>query len=496
MQAIQYIRVSSDEQSKGGSLGAQTREGGEYLLRKNFDLIAAFRDVETAKSSGREDFSRMVAFLKKQKKPVALLVEKTDRLYRNHEDMVKVQHLVKAHGVEVHLYKEGEILSPATPSHTWLMHYFKVAMATNYVENLSEEIKKGRKEKLLKGGWPHKAPVGYRNEKKQIVIDEVTAPYVREAFALFASGLYSLDRTREELFKNGFRYRPTIPRMGKSAIAKMLKNPFYIGEMEVEGTIYPGTHPPLIDHNTWIGAKKAFRKDNKPLKFGTHDFKYQHILKCYFCGASMVGEEKKGGRYTYYRCARRKYGCDQGYISEAKLNKQFDAMVLSLNFPAEYKLAIIQAAAELDIPSQDPGAEVLKKMEEKRTRHRAAYKKALNEYLMGKIPEDIWGDMTQEYEADMRQIEAQSQQVSQADIKFGKTAKTWVELPETLEKRWPLGNAQMKLELLNFVGSNFKVEGEKLHYEWKEPFHLFDRKALCQAWWSMGDSNSRPSQCH
>ena len=42
-------------------------------------------------------------------------------------------------------------------------HGIKVLMAKNYIDNLSEEARKGQQEKAEQGIWPTKAPLGYRN---------------------------------------------------------------------------------------------------------------------------------------------------------------------------------------------------------------------------------------------------------------------------------------------------------------------------------------------
>ena len=43
------------------------------------------------------------------------------------------------------------------------MHGIKVLMAKNYIDNLSEETRKGMLEKAEQGIWPSAAPLGYRN---------------------------------------------------------------------------------------------------------------------------------------------------------------------------------------------------------------------------------------------------------------------------------------------------------------------------------------------
>jgi site-specific DNA recombinase len=59
----------------------------------DFNLVGEFVDVETAKEVGRPGFTQMLDFLKKNSACRILLVEKTDRLYRNLKDWVTIDAL-------------------------------------------------------------------------------------------------------------------------------------------------------------------------------------------------------------------------------------------------------------------------------------------------------------------------------------------------------------------------------------------------------------------
>lgn len=63
-EAVLYTRVSSREQQEGFSLGAQSKFLHEYSDRQGFQIVKAFEDVETAKTSGRKQFSEMVTWFK------------------------------------------------------------------------------------------------------------------------------------------------------------------------------------------------------------------------------------------------------------------------------------------------------------------------------------------------------------------------------------------------------------------------------------------------
>jgi site-specific DNA recombinase len=68
---------------------------------------------------------------------------KTDRFYRNLKDRVTLDDL----DVEIHLVKEGMVLSRGPRSPEKFMHGIKVLMAETYIDNLSEEARKSMQEK-------------------------------------------------------------------------------------------------------------------------------------------------------------------------------------------------------------------------------------------------------------------------------------------------------------------------------------------------------------
>ena len=79
----------------------------EYAAREGLTPVQEYVDVETAKQTGRTSFSEMTAFLRANPRVRVILVEKTDRLYRNLKDWVMLDDL----DVEIHLVKERAVLS-------------------------------------------------------------------------------------------------------------------------------------------------------------------------------------------------------------------------------------------------------------------------------------------------------------------------------------------------------------------------------------------------
>ena len=152
-----------------------------------------FVDIETAKKPGRQGFDEMVRFLKRSSSVRVLLVEKTDRLYRNLKDYVTMDEL----DLEIHFVKESVVLSKDSRSSEKFMHGIKVLMAKNYIDNLSEETRKGMLEKAEQSIYPSFAPLGYRNVmgpngKRIIEPDPDIAPIITKIFDWYAAGQCSI----------------------------------------------------------------------------------------------------------------------------------------------------------------------------------------------------------------------------------------------------------------------------------------------------------------
>jgi hypothetical protein len=120
--ALVYASVSSkDQEHEGFSIPAQLDLLRSYVAGRNVSIVKEFVDVETAKQAGRNSFGAVVAFIWKHRGRLPLLVEKTDRLYGNLRDWITLDEL----DLEMHLVKEGVMLSPESRSHEKFMHGIK-----------------------------------------------------------------------------------------------------------------------------------------------------------------------------------------------------------------------------------------------------------------------------------------------------------------------------------------------------------------------------------
>ncbi len=284
-QAVLYARVSSkDQEREGFSIPAQLKFLREYAQSHEFNVLREFVDVETAKTTGRKQFGEMVRFLRDQKTCRVVLVEKTDRLYRNFRDCVTLEDL----DVEIHLPKEGQVISKDSKSQAKLVHGIQLVIARNYIENLRDEVRKGMREKAAQGIYPSRPPLGYRNNKllRTIEVDPDNAPIAQRMFELYATGSYSLATLR--LFLKA-EYGKII---SKWHIEKLLKNPFYIGTYEWERKSYAGTHPPLVSSEIFSRVREVLSGKARPRK-QIHEFAFSGLLRCAYDNCAVTAEFKK-----------------------------------------------------------------------------------------------------------------------------------------------------------------------------------------------------------
>ena len=272
-----------------------------------------------------------------------MLVEKTDRLYRNLKDWVTVDEL----DVEMHFPKEGVVLSRESRSSEKFMHGIKVLMAKNYIDNLSEEARKGMQEKAEQGIWPTKTPLGYRNVtgpdgKKIIAVDPALSPIVARLFEWYARGDISLKEAARKAHAAGLTYPKSGAKVPVSTVHTILRNRLYTGWFEWNGKLIQGKHEALVPVELWERVQGVLDgRFAKKAKRGKHDFAFSGLIACHACGCAVVGEIKKQ-RYVYYhctgyadKCQGNPASCRRKYVREEALEAQFTELLGRLRFDDE-----------------------------------------------------------------------------------------------------------------------------------------------------------------
>ena len=472
-EAVLYSRVSSRDQERGGfSIPAQQKLLRGYARDNGISVVAEFTDVETAGRAGRTDFGAMLRFMERQPSCRSILVEKTDRLYRNLRDWVTLDEL----GAEVHLVKEGVVLSEESVSSEKFVHGIKVLVAKNFIDNLSEETRKGMLEKARQGLWPSRAPVGYLNAsrddgKRIIVPDPELGPVVARVFDWYAGGCCGLTELTARAEEAGLVYRQSRKPMLRAQVHLMLRNPIYMGEFDWLGVRYLGTHEPLVSRKTWdrvqeiLTGRAPWRRKRKERQ--RRQFSFSGLIRCGTCadeGLSflLVAEIKKEC-YIYYRCEECKRRRRAVYIREEKIAEAFTAALAAADLdPA--KLAHAASALQGD-GTMDSHQLEIDQLEDERRKLQASLDLAYDDRLAGRISGTYfeqrsvrWKDRLTAIQSELEDLKDGSTRTTKPpSLELGEPIKTFEETPDPIRKRG----------FVEDLCSNLIWKGEKLVVEWR-----------------------------
>lgn len=493
--AVAYVRVSSKEQKEEGySIPAQKRLLWEFAKKNSLQIVQEFEDNETAKKAGRTNFGLMVEFLKKNKEVKTILVEKTDRLYRNFKDYVIIDELE----ISVYLVKENEKIGKDASSHQKFIHGIKVLMAKNHIDNLSEESRKGLTEKAESGIYPSgSVPVGYKTTKESgksvPVVDEENKDLVIRLFQYYATGFYSLDSLIAKVESEGFKIsdKYTTQKHGKglvkSMIHRVLRNRFYFGEYVWAGKIYAGTHEPLIPKELWDNVQKILdkRKDTKTAQYNNINFTYKGLFTCGECGRTITAERKtkpSGREYVYYHCTKYHTNCQQEPIEEKGLDEQIKARLEGLKMPQETILYITEGLRQSHSLKRNTEDKVRDNLVEEKAKYQQRLDALYEDKLDGNITSDFYKIKAGEYEANLKQLDTKISQYTQTDIDYYKMGSNILELAQTASFLYENGKPEEKRELLSFLLQNSTLKDGSPCLDYKKPFDRVYQRALCSDW--------------
>jgi len=471
--AVLYARVSSKEQEREGySIPAQCKLLRSYARRHDYQIVGEFIDVETAKQSGRTHFTEMIRFLQEHPQVRILLCEKTDRLYRNFKDYVIVDEL----DLTLIFVKEGSVLNKSSRSHEKFIHGIKVLMAKNYIDNLSEETRKGMQEKAEEGEFPAYAPLGYLHDttRKTIQTDPERAPIIRQMFEQYATGKYSIRRLEVQAARQGLTTRKGH-RVARSSVADILKNPFYTGAFLWNGKRYPGKHPPLIDKALFdrVQAVAAQRNDTRAT---ARRFTYTGLLKCARCGCAITAEIKKDC-YIYYHCTFDKGSCGGLYVRQEELERQFEEILGEFQF-SEALLGWMRQALR---QSQKEKAEFHRRSIEKLNARYAKLQNRIDQIYLdkldGEIEETFYRRNVSQWRAEQNEVHARIQHHQKADEHYIEQGIRLLEIACNARQFYHSQGQTERATLLRFIMSGSVLQDGRVVPAFKPPFDIIHRMA-------------------
>ncbi len=473
--AVIYARVSSREQEETGySLDAQEKLLSEYARQKGLEVAKVFRVSESA--SGKQIrivFEEMLRYTSTHRVSV-VLCEKIDRLTRNLKDAATVSDWIQQNPErELHFVKENFIVNRNTRAHENLVWDMKVAIARFYTNNLSEEVKKGQKEKIAQGWLPTKPPLGYKTEgdkgHKIHVPDCEKARLIRQMFELYATGSYSIQHLSQVMYELGLRTRGGS-KLVRSRLASLLADPFYVGGVVWKGSLSEGKQEPLVSRDLFDRVQSVLKSKTNSSKHRKHTYLFKGLIGCRDCGGMLTWESQKGilyGHCSQYRnCSKRKWYKEKDF--EEAITQELDGLRIASPRLAEWVRKALKELHKTEIADRDASLSALHTQQERlRQREKMLY----DDRLDGRVSAETYDVKHSELQKGIQDVLEGLQRHSESDKRYYELGTDIFELSQHAADIFKGASTEKKIRLLRLMCEEIYVSENRLVVKFSEAFN-------------------------
>ena len=475
MKAILFARVSSREQEETGySLPAQQKLLEEYAKKKEFQVARIFSISESARGgSQRTTFNEMLGYVKKSGIKV-IVCEKVDRLTRNLKDAVYVNEWInKNPDRQVHFVKENCVLNRESRSNEKFIWNIKVSVAQYYIDNLSEEVKKGQMEKIRQGWLPTKPPLGYMTvgEKghKIHVVDDGKAPFIREIFRLYAGGAHSIKNLSQVMYEKGLRTRGGN-KLAKSRLGDLLSDPFYYGKIRWNGKIYEGKQKPLLSRDTFQKVQHILKTKATPM-YKKHFYLFNGLIKCTECKGKITWEKQKDtvyGHCNHYRDCQQKTWAREPDVEEQIAKVFGDLQVKHPQLAESIRTALKESHQDKVLYHTNALNQLKNRHEQIQQRLDRLYDDKLDE----KVTKEFYQRKAQQYSEEKEAITESIEKHSRASDKYCQLGLSIYDLSQRARGIYREASLEEKRRLIRLVFDDLFLDEGKLSFTYSKPFKM------------------------
>ena len=474
-----YARKSTDVEDKQVlSIEAQIAELRAFAKQNNLNVLDIFIEKQSAKIPGRSIFGEMIQRIEKGEAD-GILAWHPDRLARNSVDGGKIIYLIDCGRIAA--LKFPQFWFEPTPQGKFMLN-IAFGQSKYYVDSLSENTKRGLRQKVRRGEYPSVAPIGYINDvrNKSIIVDRKKAKVIREAFEFYATGNARLEDVSDFFAQRGILSRGG-KRIHKTRATFILSNPFYCGLFRYAGELHEGKHEPIIAKKIFDKVQEVLKQRGRPhhkTKYEPQD--YCGLLKCDTCGMSITGEyrvkKQKNGNvhdYVYYHCTKKNKSikCPEPCIRQEELDKQISSLLQKFSLPADWAEKLL-AMAEAD--KEKSAQSVSAFVQESQNKIRAINEKLqrlLDGYLEQDIEREIYRQQKQKLLLEKKSLEEKMARIEQKQNDWLEPMKEWIKVASNLVKIARDSNLlDKKVAAKEIFGSNLRLASRAVRGEPVFPF--------------------------
>lgn len=488
---ILYARKSSESEDRQVlSIDSQIHELQDVARTRGLAVTSVLSESRSAKAPGRPVFARMLKDVQ-HRRADGVLCWKLDRLARNPVDGAAL----------IWALDEGKLQEIVTREKTftnrgdekfWMQLEF--GMAKKYVDDLSDNVKRGNRAKLSQGWLPGMPPFGYLNDfaTKTIIPDAERFQQVRRIWDLILAGRSTaevLAMVNEEWgLRTPRRTRSGGRPLSRSTLYAILGNPFYYGLILRHGESYPGAHPAMVTKAEFDRVQEILGRPNRRAR-DRHDFAYTGIITCGDCGASVTAEHKvqrHGHRYIYYHCTKRKPGprCSQPSVEVDALEEQIQRYLGRIAIDDRLLAWALKRLRLLEEKHRNDALPVRQSLASTIGEGRKESAALLDLRLRGLLSDEEFALKRQELVEREIRVKERMLQEETAPKRWFEPAERAFMFANQAPKRFTQASHAERREILLALGSNLELKDKVLRMKAKEPFVLMEEGRRSQVWLS------------
>src|SRR3990167_8509467 len=450
-----YARKSTDVEDKQVlSIEAQITELREFAKRENLEIVEELVEKQSAKIPGRPIFGEMLVRIEKGEAD-GILAWHADRLARNSVDGGRIIYLLDTE--KLASLKFPTLWFENTPQGKFMLNIV-FGQSKYYVDSLSENTKRGLRQKVKRGEYPGPAPIGYINDvrTKSIVVDRKKAKIIKAAFEFYAKGNARLEDVSDFLAQRGIMSRGG-KRIHKTRATFILSNPFYCGLFKYGGELHEGKYEPIITKKLFDTAQEILKQRGKPRhKQKNEPQAFCGLIECAECGMMITAEKQKV--HIYYRCSKKKVKCSQPYIREEELDRQLSSLIQKVSLRQDWAEKLLVMAEKDKAVSAQSVSVFVQESQNKIRAINSKLQRLLDGYLEQDIEREIYREQKTKLLLEKKSLDEKMARIEQNQNDWLEPFQNWIKVATTLVKIARDSNLQeKKVAAKEIFGSNLHL---------------------------------------
>ena len=478
-----YVRKSTDVEDKQvRSIEDQIAELRAFAKQESLEIFDVLIEKQSAKIPGRPVFNEIIRRIESGEAN-GILAWHPDRLARNSVDGGRIIYLLDTGKLQA--LKFPTFWCDSTSQGKFMLN-MAFGQSKYYVDNLSENTKRGLRQKVKRGEYPSIAPIGYLNDSmtKSVVVDKKKSAIVRKAFSLYAENNSRLEDISHFLAQQGVRTK-SGKELPRDRISFVLSNPFYVGLFRYAGEIHEGKYQPIISKKMFDRVQEILKQRGRPHhKQKNEPQPFCGLLKCGNCQMAITGEYKvkkqKNGNehfYTYYHCTHKSktIKCSEPCIRQEKLDEQISSLLQTFSLKKDWAEELQKMLEKDKTETAQSFTSFVQENKSRILEIQTKLQRLLDGYLEQDIEQEIYRTEKAKLLSEKKSLEEKISTFQQRQTGWIEPMRNWITKAQNLDKISKESNLfNKKVAIKEIIGSNLILQNrearEKTQNETEIPF--------------------------